>query len=195
MRKKHDHTNILKVGDKLFRENGYHNTGTEEILEKAEYPRSSFYYHFKSKEGFGVKVVGFYGNNMLNAIKSKLEDDNVKSPLKRLQNYFYMIANYNSETNYVSSCLVQKFAVEEEGEHSGVLQNAAYEQYQTWLSVVEECVASAMELKEIRTDYSNTKIAELLFTTIYGAHSIARLSRNASEINCKLDLVFELIKV
>ncbi|MEL6675570.1 MAG: hypothetical protein AAFR61_25405 [Bacteroidota bacterium] len=40
---KHDLKKVLEIGEGLFRTQGYFHTGTEEILEKAAFPRSSFY--------------------------------------------------------------------------------------------------------------------------------------------------------
>jgi len=55
--KKHSKEHVIEVGEELFKSQGFHNTGTEDILKKSEYPRSSFYYHFKSKENFAVQVL------------------------------------------------------------------------------------------------------------------------------------------
>ena len=45
--KKHSKDHVLSIGEALFRTQGYFNTGTKDILKKAAYPRSSFYYLFK----------------------------------------------------------------------------------------------------------------------------------------------------
>ena len=70
--KKHDKDYVIKIGEELFKTQGYHNTGTEDILKKSEYPRSSFYYTFKSKEGFAIQVLENYGTNAAQFYQSVL---------------------------------------------------------------------------------------------------------------------------
>ncbi len=54
---KHDINTVIETGQELFRTQGYFNTGTEEILKSSGYPRSSFYYHFKSKDDLYIQIV------------------------------------------------------------------------------------------------------------------------------------------
>lgn len=193
MKKKHDLNHILAVGDQLFREQGYHNTGTEEILEKAGYPRSSFYYHFKSKEGFGVKAVEFYGNNIKALLEEILENSKEGSPTKRLKEYFSTVSKYVVDRKYESCCLVQRFSMEA-GEQPGVLQEAAYEQFKGWTEVVESCVEKGQELGELRKDLDKKELTEFLFVTIFGTYTVGRLSKDPEEFKNKIDLAFKLIR-
>ena len=51
---------ILAEGARIIHENGYNNTGIQEILIAAGVPKGSFYFYFKSKEDFGLQLVDFY---------------------------------------------------------------------------------------------------------------------------------------
>lgn len=193
MRKKHNNNDLLKIGDQLFRENGYHATGTEEILEKGEYPRSSFYYHFKNKEGFGIKTLEFYGENLKNVLTSILRDDQIKSPTERLKKYFFMICAYNELKKYNNCCLVQRFSIET-GSNEEVLKKTAYEQFSAWVTVAEECIKEGQKAKEIRDDISTNELSEFLFSMIYGGHTIGRISGKSNELEKKMELAFKLIE-
>jgi len=61
-----DKGHVIKIGEDLFRSQDYFNTGTEEILWKSDYPRSSFYHHFTSRESFAAQVLEQYGNDEKN---------------------------------------------------------------------------------------------------------------------------------
>ena len=41
----------------LFHDHGYQGTGLEDILSSSGVCKSNFYYHFKSKEELGLKVI------------------------------------------------------------------------------------------------------------------------------------------
>ena len=89
--KKHSKETVIKIGEELFRSQGYHNTGTETILQKSDYPRSSFYYHFKNKEGFALQVLDYYGGRVTDFYNNVLTDQSIGSSLQRLEafNQYY----------------------------------------------------------------------------------------------------------
>lgn len=193
MNKKHDKEKILAVGERLFRENGYHNTGTEEILEKAAYPRSSFYHHFKNKEGFGVKAVEYYGQHVKELLSGIMSDADTLSPTERLKKYYYMISSYNEASVFGSCCLVQRMSIDA-GEAPGVIQEEARDQYAQWVEVVSTCVKEGQDQGEIRTDMPSEDVAQLLFQTVYGAFTIGRLTRDPKELEKRMNTTFRLIK-
>ncbi|MCI5058966.1 MAG: TetR/AcrR family transcriptional regulator [Flavobacteriales bacterium] len=192
MNKKHDINKVLEIGDKLFREKGYHNTGTDDILKMANYPRSSFYHRFKSKEGFAEKTVEYYGAYIKSLLESKLEDNTEPNYVQRLKNYFYMIADYNEENNFKSCCLVQKFTIEI-GEIPNNLLNKTLEQFESWKVVVEKCIKLGQKEGQIRIDKESSQLTELVYTTLYGAYTLARLSRKRGYLKNELNKMFELL--
>lgn len=192
-KKKHNNEHILAIGDKLFRSQGYHNTGTEEILQKAEYPRSSFYYHFKNKEGFGVKTIEYYGGNLKDMLSNILTDVDIDSPIERLRQYFFTISKYADFSEYGSCCLIQRFSIEV-GEIPGELQKAALKQFMGWVEVASVCVKEAQEKGEIRKDMTIKEVSEFLFSMIYGGFTLARLSRENGDLRRSMDIAFKLIE-
>jgi TetR/AcrR family transcriptional repressor of nem operon len=108
VKKEPDYENLFKVGILLFGEQGFHNTGAEEILTKADYSRSSFYYHFKSKEDFGVKTLESYGDNVTKFLSGLWSDPEVKSRTNRLKSYFVAVSKKMTERDCCTICLVQR---------------------------------------------------------------------------------------
>lgn len=193
MKKKHDKTELLKIGDKLFRQQGFINTGTDQLLKEAEFPRSSFYYHFKDKEGFGAVTLDYYGDSVANYISTFTLDDEEKSPISKLKNYFYRICDYNEQVSYNNCCLVQRFAIEV-ADSSEVLKNTSYKQLQKWVQIIIPVIEEGQRLNEIRADLSSQEVAEFLFNSIYGATTLARIASNKNEMKKKMELTFTLIK-
>lgn len=51
---------IIEIAARLFWINGYNATGIVDILTRAELPKGSFYYHFKSKKELGICVCDYF---------------------------------------------------------------------------------------------------------------------------------------
>ncbi|HEX8874632.1 MAG TPA: TetR/AcrR family transcriptional regulator, partial [Nitrosospira sp.] len=59
-KKEFNRENLLNEGVVLLREQGYHGTGLQEILDAVNIPKGSFYNYFDSKEDFGAEVIQHY---------------------------------------------------------------------------------------------------------------------------------------
>ncbi|MBV8077655.1 MAG: TetR/AcrR family transcriptional regulator, partial [Planctomycetaceae bacterium] len=78
---------LLDVGKRIFLEKGYNNAGIEAILQAAGIPKGSFYYYFKSKEDFGLRVLDQFAATY-NAELERALGDTTLSPLERLRRLF-----------------------------------------------------------------------------------------------------------
>jgi TetR/AcrR family transcriptional regulator, transcriptional repressor for nem operon len=81
---------ILQEGARIVYENGYNNTGIQEILDAAGVPKGSFYFYFKSKEDFGLHLVDFYMDAVVSALDAHagMEREN---PITHLRNFFRLM--------------------------------------------------------------------------------------------------------
>lgn len=55
---------IIATAARLFLAKGYHGTGINEILAKADVPKGSFYFHFTGKKELAAKVAEYYSNRL-----------------------------------------------------------------------------------------------------------------------------------
>ncbi|MCG8498820.1 MAG: TetR/AcrR family transcriptional regulator [Firmicutes bacterium] len=78
---------ILEKASKLIHENGFNNTGIQEIIKNAGIPKGSFYYYFKSKEDFGLELIDFYASFILSRLEAHYRHDPLPY-IKRLHNFF-----------------------------------------------------------------------------------------------------------
>ena len=53
---------LIRSGLELLTENGFGNTGLDEILKHAKVPKGSFYHHFSSKNEFALVLIAEYNN-------------------------------------------------------------------------------------------------------------------------------------
>lgn len=56
---------LLETGAKLVLTSGFNGCGVNELLAGAKIPKGSFYYHFSSKENFGLELVNYFGNQLI----------------------------------------------------------------------------------------------------------------------------------
>lgn len=193
MGQRHDLNRVLKVGELLFRNQGYHHTGVEEILSRTDFPRSSFYYHYKSKEGFGVAALEYYSENILALMRNCYEDTGEASYLQRLKNYFFMIADYNVQHEFKNCCLIQRMGIEE-GSTPGQLQAAAARQFSRWFALTDKCMQNAQDRGEVRADIPSRQLTRMVFDLVYGETTLSRVDRESENFKRSLETYFQLIR-
>ena len=174
---KHDINTVIETGQELFRTRGYFNTGTEEILEKSGYPRSSFYYHFKSKEGFASQVLESYGEASAAYYREQLLGDANTRPIDRIWNFIQKTIDYAVQCDFKYECLIQKFSIECAGMNEN-LRSATHRQMNKMLDVLEECIKEGQRPGEIRQDIAAMELAELIQSQLYGSFILGRLARD-----------------
>ena len=190
---RHDINKVISVGQELFRSQGYFNTGTEEILEKSGYPRSSFYYHFKSKEGFASRVLEQYGDSAAEFYNSLLFDNPDRSPMERLEGLAETMADTAVEREFKTECLVQKLSIECAG-FIEVLRISTNRQLNKILTVLEACIKEGQQYGEIRTDIDSMEMAGMLQSQIYGAFILGRLTRDGKGMKRNIKRILDYIR-
>jgi TetR/AcrR family transcriptional repressor of nem operon len=191
--KKHSKDHIISVGEQLFRTRGYFNTGTEELLQIADYPRSSFYHHFKTKENFAIEVLERYGNTSRDFYQSVLLNKQFGSPLHRLQKFTELLTKNAEWSHFSSECLIQKFSVECAGFNETLKESTGF-QLNKLLSVLKECIAEGQSSNELRIDLPPMKMAEFLLAQIYGSFILARLENSSELMSQSLKMALETLR-
>ncbi|MCE9500543.1 MAG: TetR/AcrR family transcriptional regulator [Leptospira sp.] len=66
-------TRIINTAERLFREQGFRNTGINQIVTESETAKASFYQYFASKEELGRAYLEFYGGKQLSFLRGLTE--------------------------------------------------------------------------------------------------------------------------
>ena len=77
---------LVAAGTQLILEQGYHQTGIQDVLQAAGVPKGSFYYYFPSKEAFALEVIAQFAAAYLARLEQHL-GDTTASPLTRLRRH------------------------------------------------------------------------------------------------------------
>ena len=65
---------LVHVGTEVLTEKGYSAVGVDEILQRTGISRCSFYYYFKTKEGFGAELIDRYRLSITQKLERCLSD-------------------------------------------------------------------------------------------------------------------------
>ncbi len=189
---KHNKEDILEVGYDVFRRNGYHNVGINQILKESGIPKGSFYNFFESKEDFAQQVIKQYGENNACWMKDFF-DDCLLSPIECLKSFYDMMIHLNEKDEYSGGCLVNNMSVEV-GRQSDVLASEANQHFVGWLNVLASVIAKGQDLNEITKDFSALELAEYLHAGFYGVLSRTKVTRNRTYMDIWFKMTFEFIK-
>ncbi|GMN06457.1 hypothetical protein MTsPCn5_18460 [Croceitalea sp. MTPC5] len=138
MNVKHSKDDVLKAGMELFRLNGYHNTGTNEILKSAGISRGSFYNFFKDKDDFGAQVLDYYGVWSTDYMKELLRDKRL-NPRKRLIHLFDIFVQGYKRDNFKWGCLLVGMS-QEVGQINPKLTEACSTNFENFIDVFQVCI-------------------------------------------------------
>lgn len=102
---------LVHVGTEVLTEKGYSAVGVDEILQRTGISRCSFYYYFKTKEGFGAELIDRYREHVTQKLERCLSDASL-SPLGRLRAFTGEVRDEMAHAHCRSGCLAGKLAQE-----------------------------------------------------------------------------------
>jgi len=88
---------ILEAASELFLEKGFQATSIEDILEKVDIAKGTFYHHFVSKESLLESVTDSLSQAAHREILSRLENSDFTDPLSRLNALFRISLEWSEE--------------------------------------------------------------------------------------------------
>ncbi|MEL6255952.1 MAG: TetR/AcrR family transcriptional regulator [Bacteroidota bacterium] len=189
---KHNKEDIVLAGSQLFRKQGYHNVGINDILKSCNIPKGSFYNFFESKEDFAAQVIEQYSENSIAYVKSLLEKK-ASSPLARIKGMYKQMIQDNIAEGCSQGCLIGNLSVELGGTNDR-LSTHANEKFMELIKVIGSVIEEAQEKGEIKAEQDPHELAEYLHSGFFGALTRMKVNRNPVYLNKWLKLTFGLIK-
>lgn len=192
MRQKHDKTDILEKGVKLFREKGYHNTGVDDILRACNIPSGSFYNFFKNKEGFAIQALELYNQRYLNYLEGILSNNKL-SPIKKLKRMFSENIKDHVANDCSMGCLLNGLTSEVAALNIAIGETAA-QHYQNNSTKIAKIVKSGQTIGEIRKDFSANDLAFYLLDGFAGATVRMQAGKTDQPLKLFLKTAFVFLK-
>ncbi len=185
MNVKHNKADIIAGGEEVFRANGYHNTGVNDILDHCGISKGSFYNFFPTKEAYALEVIAYYGDQ-LTAFMRETFSDETRPAVERLRSFYYHLVSISEHESCVKGCLVYNLSFELAGQ-SDLVAKALDAQFEQWLTLVTACIAQGQQNGEIISSRSAEELAAVLHTAINGAHGRVKMKRDAAPMRQMID--------
>ena len=99
---------IIEEAVKLFAEKGYHATSVQEIVEKCEMAKGSFYNYFKSKEELLISVFKYYHELISGSVRALEENPYINSKEKFLKQLDVQIKEMTKHTGFIQMLMTER---------------------------------------------------------------------------------------
>lgn len=156
---------LLEEGVAAFLDRGFHGTGIQEVVERVQVPKGSFYNYFPSKEEFGAEAIRFYSESLLERLDQAEADS--PDPVSALRTFFESLMEDFQQANYTGGCLMANLGGELE--KSDPCRQALAEAFHALRDRFETMLRQAQKEGLVRTDLEATQLADLLIDSWEGA--------------------------
>ena len=164
---------LVHVGTEVLTEKGYSAVGVDEILQRTGISRCSFYYYFKTKEGFGAELIDRYRLSITQKLERCLSDTSL---------FVGEVRDEMARTDCRSGCLAGKLAQE-----VNTLPENFREQlsavFAEWQDVFARGLKRAQETGEISPELDCASTAAFFWYGWEGALQRANLELNIKPVD------------
>ena len=182
---------ILEKGTELIFKQGYHSSGLQKILELAGIPKGSFYYHFKSKEDFGLQVVDFYSNNSLEFLKTFLENDAL-NPKERILDLLETMKDIYQQQDFALGCLLGNCSLELASNNDSFAK-AISRNFESWQELFAQTISEGQQTGHIKREKSADEYAAFLINSWEGALVRMKAVKNNQPLDLLIGFVNQLL--
>lgn len=102
---------LIEVGAALFHQQGYHNTGLQQILKQAAVTKGSFYFHFKDKEAFALAIVDQQMSNFRDKLDLHLTNEALSAEDK-IASFHQFFLEIFTRNQFKGGCPIGNFSQE-----------------------------------------------------------------------------------
>ena len=180
---------LIDIGTAIFTQKGFSSTGLDEIVQRAEVPKGSFYYYFSSKEEFAQEVIRNYAAYFAKKLDRSLGDASL-TPLQRLRAFAADATHGVRRFEFKRGCLVGNL-----GQEMASLQDGFRVQLlavlNQWRDRFRDCIAEAQAADEIATTVEPAALAHFFWSAWEGAVLCAKLEESTHALDNVSQLFFE----
>jgi TetR/AcrR family transcriptional regulator, lmrAB and yxaGH operons repressor len=181
-------TRLLETAGQVFRWQGFHATGLDEILKRSGTPKGSLYHYFPSgKDQLAIEALR-YVSGLLERRASVILSSN-SDPLRALRMLFEFTAKTLSESGFRDGCPIAAVTLDVASERN-LIREACEQSLQKWLDVFVQHFRRAG-----LTTARAKSIATLCFAALEGGLILSRAQKNIAPLNAIADELIQLIRM
>ena len=158
---------IIQAGAQIIHRKGYNHTGIQEVLKAAGVPKGSFYFYFKNKEDFGLHVIDFFNNMLLEMVEPVISNKNI-SPVQRLENLFDMFIEMFKTLNYTCGCPIGNLS-QEMGDLSPEFSAKLTESVKLMVQMYKDILDEAKNKGQINKCINTRETADFIVSSWHGS--------------------------
>lgn len=167
---------LVRCGTEIFTERGFQATGIDEIRQRVNVPKGSFYHFFRSKRDFGLAVIDNYAQYFDRKLARSFEDTAL-TPLNRLVAFAHDAMRGMMKFKFQRGCLVGNLGQELGGLDEGFRERLEAV-LQAWQRRTAVCLEAAVEAGELPPASDCAALAEYFWIGWEGAILRAKLTRS-----------------
>ncbi|GAB4342331.1 MAG: TetR/AcrR family transcriptional regulator [Calditrichia bacterium] len=188
MGKRDTKQHILEVAADIVHLKGFNATGIQEVLAAAGVPKGSFYFHFKSKEDFGLQLLDFYDGHFDGLLQKALAGPE-GTVLEKLRLFFRGFRDYFAGCGYTRGCPIGNLA-QEMGDQNEAFRQKIAEVWQKMTGAVAAALEQARQVGELPVDFPVQKTAEFIVNSWEGALIRQKITRNSEPLDLFEEIIF-----
>jgi TetR/AcrR family transcriptional repressor of nem operon len=169
---------------------GFHATAVNEILDGAGVPKGSFYYHFGSKEKFGLSVLDDYMKSHLELFGSWASRDDLPIA-ERFGGYFDELIREFVTSDYSKLCLMTRFSSDLAATDPN-LRSEINNAYDRLLDAFVELLDAGITRGDLPADVDINQRANSIMALTQGAFIVALANRNVDYLASVSGIVRQL---
>ncbi|MFD1149492.1 TetR/AcrR family transcriptional regulator [Saccharothrix hoggarensis] len=159
---------VVRTAARLFRDQGYHATGLNQVLTEGGAPKGSLYFHFPNgKEQLAAEAVSLAGNDIRDDLAAVLDAE--PDPAKALSHVVERLGANLLASDYRSGCPVATVALDAAAD-SEPIRRACEDVYASWHAVIAARVG-------------DDDVATVVLAAIEGALLLARTRRSLAPLH------------
>jgi TetR/AcrR family transcriptional repressor of nem operon len=184
---------VLIAAMELFHDNGFQATGLEDILTTSGVCKSNFYYHFKSKEELGVKVIERKIAQMReNFIEPSLDNTSL-SPKLRIIGLFSRMLAFCEEQNCRRGCFFGNLALEL-SDHREELRRPLSAFFRELEHKIESCLQECFSAGEIKLEGIDARELTLpIVSLLQGGLLMTKAHKDSAALRNSIKLLSALL--
>jgi len=173
---------VIDIATELFHQNGFHNTGIQMILDRANIPKGSFYHYFKSKEDLGLAVIEKHNN-----VIQSLWKEYPKS-IKGVQEYLNFFLYHFSLAEFRYGCAVGNLVIEL-SDDKPIFREKLLEVLE-WL----ECEMAKVISNELSMEYERAKsLSTFILSAFEGVILKTKVAKSSVAIDEFNRVIFDIL--
>ena len=178
-------TRLLDTAGQLFRVQGFHATGLDEVLRQSGTPKGSLYHYFPGgKEQLAIETIRYVAPQMEQQMSEPLASSD--DPLKGLRTLLDSIIKNSAESDFRFGCPIAAVVLDVACDRSAV-REACERGFETLVTMFTQHFKRA-GLSEKRA----TSLATLFFAALEGALILSRAQKSVAPLKA---IATELIQV